>query len=110
MRITPLLAALLMLGGVSFASAQEGPSDGPRGASERGPSAGQESGPGSDAGVSKRSAGSEESAGASDKSGDTRRGAPPKSRSGQTTRVPPAALQETSQEAKKIQDDGQIRL
>jgi hypothetical protein len=55
MRITPLLATLLMLGGVSFASAQDGPSDGPRGASERGPTAGHESGPGSDAAVSKGS-------------------------------------------------------
>ncbi len=74
MRTTPLLAALLMLGGVSFASAQEGPSDGHRGASERGPSAGLESGAGSDAGVSNRSAGSEESAGARSKSGDSPKG------------------------------------
>ena len=74
MRTTPLLAALLMFGGVSFASAQEGPSDGYRGASERGPSAGLESGAGSDAGVSNRSAGSEESAGARSKSGDSRKG------------------------------------
>ena len=74
MRITPLLAALLMLGGVSFASAQEGPSDGPRGASERGPSAGQEPGAGSDAGVSKGSEEGEADRGVSSKSEDSRQG------------------------------------
>ena len=60
MRTTPILAALLMLGGVSYASAQEGPSEGPRGASGSGPSAAQEGGSGSDAGVSNRSGGGDE--------------------------------------------------
>jgi hypothetical protein len=55
MRTTPLLAALLMLGGVSCAYAQEGPPEGSMGASERGSSAAQERGAGPDAGVSNRS-------------------------------------------------------
>lgn len=55
MKITPLLAALLMLGGISCAYAQEGPAEGSKGASERGSSAAQERGSGSDAGVNNRS-------------------------------------------------------
>src|ERR1041384_182683 len=55
MRIAPLLAALLMLGGVSGAYAQEGPSEGTPSASERGSTATQERGSGRDAGVSKGS-------------------------------------------------------
>jgi hypothetical protein len=55
MRTTPLLAALLMLGGVSGAYAQEGPSEGTPSASERGSSSTQERGSGRDAGVTKGS-------------------------------------------------------
>ncbi len=55
MRTTPLLAALLMLGGVSGAYAQDGPSEGTPSASERGSATTQERAPGPDAGVSKGS-------------------------------------------------------
>jgi len=55
MKGTPFLAALLMLGGVSFAYAQEGPNEGARGTSERGSSNAQERSKGSDAGVGERS-------------------------------------------------------
>ena len=55
MKSTPFLVALLMLGGVSFAYAQEGLNEGPRGASERGSSNAQEHSKGSDAGVGERS-------------------------------------------------------
>ena len=44
MRTISTLAAMLMLGGISCAYAQGGPSEEPRGASERGSSAGQERG------------------------------------------------------------------
>lgn len=65
MRTAPLLAALLMLGGFGSAYAQEGPSEGTPGASERGPSATQERGSPRDAGVSKGSENGEQSRGAS---------------------------------------------
>jgi hypothetical protein len=71
MRSTPLLAALLMLGGVSCAYAQEGTQEGVPSASERGSSAAQERGTSPDAGVNNRSAGGEEGPGASGKSGDS---------------------------------------
>jgi hypothetical protein len=75
MRTTPLLAALLMLGGVSCAYAQEGPSDGPRGASGSGSSAAQERGAGPDAGVNNRSDAGEQGPGASGKQdGDNPKG------------------------------------
>ena len=74
MRTTPLLAALLMLGGVSGAYAQEGPSEGTPSASERGSSATQERGSGRDAGVSKDSENGEQGRGASSKSGDNDKG------------------------------------
>ena len=73
MRTTPLLAALLMLGGVSGAYAQEGPSKGTPSASERGSSAAQERGPGRDAGVSDTQKG-EQGRGARSKSDDNDRG------------------------------------
>jgi Protein of unknown function (DUF1236) len=74
MRTTPLLAALLMLGGVSCAYAQEGPPEGSMGASERGSSATQERGSGPDAGVSNRSEAGEKSSGASGKNADSPKG------------------------------------
>ncbi len=74
MRTTPLLAAVLMLGGVSCAYAQEGPQEGPTSASERGSSAAQERGAGPDAGVSNRSAGGEEGPRASGKNADSPKG------------------------------------
>ncbi len=70
MRTTPLLAALLLLGGVSGAYAQEGPSEGPSSASDRGPSAAQERGSGRDAGVSKGSENGQQGRGANSKSDD----------------------------------------
>jgi hypothetical protein len=74
MRTTPLLAAVLMLGGISCAYAQEGPSEGSRGASERGSPAAQERSSGSDAGVSKRSEAGEKDPGTSVKNGDSPKG------------------------------------
>jgi hypothetical protein len=74
MRTTPLLAALLMLGGVSCAYAQEGPPEGSMGASERGSSAAQERGAGPDAGVSNRPEAGEQSPGASGKNADGPKG------------------------------------
>jgi hypothetical protein len=74
MRTTPLLAAVLMLGGISCAYAQEGPSEGPRGASERGSSAAQERSSGSDAGGTNRSEAGEQGPGASGKNGDSPKG------------------------------------
>ena len=74
MRTTPLLAALLMLGGVSCAYAQDGPPEGPTSASERGSSATQERGAGSDAGASNRSEAAEQSPGASGKNADGPKG------------------------------------
>ena len=59
MRTISTLAAMLMLGGISCAYAQGGPSEEPRGASERGPSAVQERSPGSDSGASEASGPSE---------------------------------------------------
>jgi hypothetical protein len=70
MRTAPLLAALLMLGGVGGSYAQEGPSEGTPSASERGSTAAQERGSGRDAGVSKGS----ENGGASSKSEDNGKG------------------------------------
>jgi hypothetical protein len=74
MSTTPLLAALLMLGGVSGAYAQEGPSEGTPSASERGSSSTQERGSGRDAGVTKGSEAGERDRGASTKSEDTDKG------------------------------------
>jgi hypothetical protein len=74
MRTTPLLAALLMLGGVSGAYAQEGPSEGTPSASERGSSSTQERGSGRDAGVSKGSENGEQGRGTSAKSEDNGKG------------------------------------
>jgi hypothetical protein len=74
MRTTPLLAALLMLGGVSSAYAQDGPSEGTPSASERGSSAAQERGANRDAGVSNRSDSGEQGRGASGKSQDNDKG------------------------------------
>jgi len=74
MKTTPLLAALLMLGGVGSAYAQDRPSEGRSSASERGSSAAQERGPGSDAGVSKRSEAGEQSPDADGKNADAPRG------------------------------------
>ena len=74
MRTTPLLAALLMLCGVSCVYAQEGPSEGPPSASERGSSAAQERGSGSDAGANSRSEAGEKVPGASGKNADSPKG------------------------------------
>ena len=74
MRTAPLLAALLMLGGVSSAYAQEGPSEGTPSASERGSSATQERGAGRDAGVSNPSDSDEHGRAASGKSQDNDKG------------------------------------
>jgi hypothetical protein len=74
MRTAPLLAVLLMLGGVSGAYAQEGPSKGTPSASERGSTATQERGSGRDAGVSKGFESGEADRGASTKSEDTGKG------------------------------------
>jgi hypothetical protein len=75
MRSTPLLAALLVLGGVSFANAQGGPSEGSTGASERGSSAAQERDSGPDAGVSNRSGAPDQGSGAGAKGNDSPKGA-----------------------------------
>jgi hypothetical protein len=72
MRTTALLAAALMLGGISCAYAQEGPPDGPRGASERGSPTAQERSSGPDAGVSNRSEAGEK--GPSGKTADSPKG------------------------------------
>ena len=58
MRTISTLAAMLMLGGIGCAYAQGGPTEDPRGASERGPSAVERS-PGSESGASERSSPSE---------------------------------------------------
>jgi hypothetical protein len=63
-----------MLGGVSCAYAQEGPSEGSTSASERGSSAAQERGAGPDAGVSNRSDAGEQGPGASGTKGDSPKG------------------------------------
>ena len=65
MRTTPLLAALLMLGGVSGAYAQDGPSEGTPSMSERGSATTQERASGRDAGVSKGSENGNQGRGAS---------------------------------------------
>jgi hypothetical protein len=100
MRTTPLLAALLMLGGISCAYAQEGPAEGSRGASERGSSAAQERGAGPDAGVNNRTSAGEEGPGAGDsqKQGGASKG---KSAEGSQKSDNKSASDRTTGEAKK---------
>ena len=110
MRTTPLLAALLMLGGVSGAYAQEGPSEGSLGASERGSSAAQERGSGRDAGVSNRSEAGEQSRWSERQ--ERRQPQGPlggESGSSQTRRAPPAALR-TTRMARNVEVHGQVGL